>query len=274
MMLRASLFPIPFMSDLQPRSSTSDSDPDSSPLPLPPPSLPTPWNGAWTTLWVIGALLLFIAGQLIGTAVLGKVFSAPGESLQEVATDGDIIGTVAFFSLFLVCPFCLFVGDIRKPWSGFSYLGNARFRWWHLFFWFGALLLTLLVFSTLIAPYLGVTEEPESMKAIAESTQYPILVILGVTIGAPLVEEFIFRGVAWRGWTETWLGVPGTILLTSLLWTALHVQYDFIRLGLLFALGIIFGLARHFTGNLWVPVAMHALNNAIACLVMFYPMES
>ena len=61
------------------------------------------------------------------------------------------------------------------------------------------------------------------------------------------------------------MGLTGTLIETSLVWTLLHAgQYGWVILLYLFLMGILFGSARHVTGNLWIPIIMHALNNAIS----------
>src|SRR5260370_238343 len=49
---------------------------------------------------------------------------------------------------------------------------------------------------------------------------------LAVVIAAPVSEELLFRGFLHRGWAPSWLGIAGTIILTSALWAALHQQYN------------------------------------------------
>ena len=66
----------------------------------------------------------------------------------------------------------------------------------------------LLLFG-LLAPFLGIDGPDESMVTMANTTQFPILLFLGVAIGAPLVEEFMFRGALWRGWRASKLGLRG-----------------------------------------------------------------
>ena len=58
------------------------------------------------------------------------------------------------------------------------------------------------------------------------------------------------------------------LIVTSALWAVMHVQYEIEIIGFIFIFGILLGLAREWTGNLWVPVAMHALNNGISVIVM------
>ncbi|NNJ86844.1 MAG: CPBP family intramembrane metalloprotease [Akkermansiaceae bacterium] len=54
----------------------------------------------------------------------------------------------------------------------------------------------------------------------------------------------------------------------------MHVQYDIVVLSWLFILGLLIGYARHRTGSIWVPIAMHAFNNAMASLEIIHLMDT
>jgi len=252
-----------------------------APPPLPPPlpeAAKTPWNGWWTLLW---AIVIFFAWQFvvsIGLVVaafqrdffknLGTPEAAEND-LLALAFDGDIAGTITFISIFFVCPLCWFVGKICTGYTGWEYLGNDRVKLWHWPFWAALTVACSLIFG-LIAPYLGVDGPEDSMVTMARTTQFPVLLFLGVAIGAPLVEEFMFRGAVWRGWRASKLGLWGTLCLTSFFWAILHVQYPFVIISYIFCLGLLLGFAREKTGNLWIPVSMHAVNNGIATIEMLH----
>lgn len=248
---------------------TEQLQPDSSPLTaVTPPPLPAepspPWNAWWTLLW---AALIFLAWQLLVSVGLVIALFLSGAEISELITDGDVNGLVSFIALFFICPACWFIGQICTGWSGWDYLGQKKVRWWHWPLWSVATIACSLIF-TLLSPYLGIDGPDDSMVAMGKSTQYPILLFLGVAIAAPLIEEFMFRGVLWRGWRASRLGFFGTLFLTSFLWAILHVQYPPVIISYIFFLGLLMGLAREKTGNLWIPVWMHTLNNSLATLSM------
>ena len=83
-----------------------------------------------------------------------------------------------------------------------------------------------------------------------------------------LTEELLFRGFLHRSWAPSWLGVPGTIVLTSALWAALHQQYNSIGILCIFLMGLIFGWARQRSGSTALTIVLHALNNLIAMIVI------
>jgi membrane protease YdiL (CAAX protease family) len=244
-----------------------------TPPPLPRP-IKTPWNAWWTLLW---AVAIFFAWQFVVS--IGIIVAAFHRGLFDnmnnsgtvdsdlLALDGDIAGTVDFISIFFVCPLCWMVGKIRLNYTGWEYLGNARVKWWQWPFWAALIIACSLLFG-LLAPFLGIDGPDESMVTMANTTQFPILLFLGVAIGAPLVEEFMFRGAIWRGWRASKLGLWGTLGLTSFFWAILHLQYPPVIIAYIFCLGLILGLAREKTGNLWIPVWMHAVNNGIATFEM------
>lgn len=87
-------------------------------------------------------------------------------------------------------------------------------------------------------------------------------VVGAVVIGAPIVEESIYRGLfqsAVRGATgRRW----GAIWLTSGAFTLMHAGVaEPHALAVLLVLSVCFGVAYERTGRLWVPITMHALFN-------------
>jgi membrane protease YdiL (CAAX protease family) len=91
---------------------------------------------------------------------------------------------------------------------------------------------------------------------------------LATVVVAPITEELFFRGFLHRGWALSWLGVPGTIVLTSALWAALHQQYNWLGMLCIFLMGLIFGWIRQRSGSTTVTIVLHALNNLIAAVLI------
>src|ERR1019366_9456749 len=50
------------------------------------------------------------------------------------------------------------------------------------------------------------------------------LLVIAFCVAAPVSEELFARGFLYRGWSESFLRAPGAILLSSLGWTAVHLQ--------------------------------------------------
>ena len=112
-------------------------------------------------------------------------------------------------------------------------------------------------------------ESSEFLDSITNSKHHGLAIMM--ILAAPLLEESLFRGYLFKAWRPTKLGLTGTLLVTSVLFTSLHLgQYHWIQMGYLFLLSVILGLAREYSGSIWPPIIMHGLNNAIAVIFLVY----
>jgi uncharacterized protein len=87
------------------------------------------------------------------------------------------------------------------------------------------------------------------------------LLVIAFCVAAPVTEELFARGFLYRGWSETVLRPAGAILLSSLVWTALHLQYDWFFLGEVFSIGVLLGYLRYRSNSIWLTILLHGLNN-------------
>jgi membrane protease YdiL (CAAX protease family) len=92
-----------------------------------------------------------------------------------------------------------------------------------------------------------------------------VLAALSLVVIAPVVEELVFRGLLF-GALASRLGVLASALITALVFGAIHG--DPVLFPSLVALGFINALAYASTGNLWVPITLHALNNSLGAIFL------
>src|SRR5262249_11455714 len=90
------------------------------------------------------------------------------------------------------------------------------------------------------------------------------LVLLAVAVAAPITEESLFRGFLLRGWAASWLGPVGAVVLTSAIWACIHLQYDWVIVGEIFGLGLLFGYLRLRSGSIFPPMVAHGAYGAPA----------
>jgi hypothetical protein len=90
------------------------------------------------------------------------------------------------------------------------------------------------------------------------------LLVIALCLAAPITEEFFARGFLYRGWSESALRPLGAILLSSAVWTALHIQYDWFFLGEVFSIGLVLGYMRYRSQSIWLTILLHGLNNLAA----------
>jgi membrane protease YdiL (CAAX protease family) len=78
---------------------------------------------------------------------------------------------------------------------------------------------------------------------------------------APVSEELLFRGFLFRGFVrEPRDALPG-ILAISLVWSLLHIQYDWFGASLVFVIGMLLGYVRLYSGSTTLVILLHMLLN-------------
>ena len=82
-------------------------------------------------------------------------------------------------------------------------------------------------------------------------------------------EEMFFRGVIQKKLKNILRNPHIAILITSFIFSAIHMQF----FGFLprFFLGMVLGYLFYYSGNLWMPIIAHFINNALAILLMYLP---
>lgn len=92
-----------------------------------------------------------------------------------------------------------------------------------------------------------------------------LVLALVVVVGAPFVEEVVYRGTMQPALTSAW-GTPVGMGIVAVIFAAIHqsgVEFP----GLL-AVAVVFGLARHRTGRLGLSIVTHMSFNATALLIV------
>jgi hypothetical protein len=84
---------------------------------------------------------------------------------------------------------------------------------------------------------------------------------LGAVVIAPAGEEVMFRGFLFRGWARSERTVWPAIIVISVLWASLHVQYDWTGIAQIFAIGLFLGFVRWRSGSTLLTFVLHALFN-------------
>jgi len=105
-----------------------------------------------------------------------------------------------------------------------------------------------------------------------KTTQELYYNLLIVAILPALGEEFLFRGVLQRLFKELTNNVHAAVIITAILFSAIHMQfYGFFPRMLL---GLMFGYLLVWTGSIWVPVIAHLINNGAAVIFAYYAQQN
>jgi hypothetical protein len=246
-------------------------DPTESHPPLPQTIQPPPrvWEFWGTALWGFFIFAAMFVGQI--TVVAWFVLRQGGPI--DVATAVRVVGGGVTISLSVIMglPAVLVALWIairlsRTPFA--DYLALRWTSWTNLLI--GVVALFVLVMGwDLLSRVLGREVEPGFMGEVLKSAQADgalWLLVLAFCVAAPITEEFFARGFLYRGWSETVLRPAGAIFLSSLVWTLLHLQYDWFFLGEVFSIGLLFGYMRYRSNSTWLTIVLHGLNNLAATL--------
>lgn len=229
-------------------------------------------------------VLLVLAGMLLSTF--------PGTFLL-IATKGPDADLTAYPDLLRLLQFLSSIGTFLLPALGIAWLCSKNPREYLSIGRApkGSVLFYLLLIYFLLSPVMNLVQYinlqmtlPEFMQPIEDwmraqedSAEKLTLVLLSdnrfltllanlvvVAVTAAIAEEFFFRGAVQRI-MERWTVNPHLVIwITAILFSAIHLQfYGFIPRLLI---GAYLGYLLYWSGNIWVPVFAHFLNNAIAVI--------
>lgn len=209
-------------------------------------------NGPWGVLPTVGlsVLVLGVYSLIQFGAVVGwRLGLADGETLLSLVILAAAPAGTALVVLF---------ARMRRGLAPADYLAlrpvrAAEYGKWFLLMW-GVHFLTALLTTALNRPH------PDYSQAMYRTWAFYVAAVLL----APVFEELLFRGFMYRGLAGSRAGAAGAVVLTSLAWSLIHVQYDIYWIAMIFVLGLLLGWARHRTGSTLVAIVLHAANNLLA----------
>ena len=228
---------------------------------------PRIWKFWGTALW---GLLIF-AAMFAGQMAVVAWFVLRRDGPIDMAAAIHVVGGGLTISLSVItglpavlAALWLAIRPSRTPFA--DYLALRGTSWVH--FLIGAVALGVLVMGwDLLSRATGREVTPGFMGEVLQSARADgalWLLVIAFCIAAPVSEELFARGFLYRGWSESFLRVPGAILLSSLVWTSLHLQYDWFFFGEVFSIGLLLGYLRYRFHSTWLTIFVHGLNNLAA----------
>jgi membrane protease YdiL (CAAX protease family) len=219
-----------------------------------------------------------------GYLALGCVTIFALQCIQNLQTKSSVLPATIDINLLVIVQlgFWLFViGTIL-----FSFLvrrmrpvdlfGFDRLNFTKVFLWGAGLLLAALplIFasSAIVSNLLHINSQKDSQpimqlfERVAEPTRKIPIILLAIVI-APLAEEFFFRGFLY-GVLKRYAGGLPALVFTGVAFAVIHLHLPSILP--LFLLACVLTLAYELSGSLLVPMAMHALFNAVTLVGVFF----
>ncbi|TRX53180.1 CPBP family intramembrane glutamic endopeptidase [Thalassomonas sp. M1454] len=218
---------------------------------------------------------LWIAALYIPTFLLSiayGIYVRTNPAITDPATwfsDGDIISGFGIFMAMATLPI-LYLATKQLPLEQrlHFFALDSKFEPKAFYPW---LLVTLLFLSFWWAVNsIFNIEPPEVMLNIVQTSDYLWLLVLSICIVAPVFEELVFRGFIYARLQRSVLGKSGSLILTSIIFTLVHSQYQGIELFALFTFAILLGLIRIKTNNIKYCIAVHMINNVASLLALYW----
>ncbi|MBU2892763.1 CPBP family intramembrane metalloprotease [Colwellia sp. D2M02] len=230
-------------------------------------------NKPWSASATLGlSFLLFILYCLLSALMLGAVSlfeTANPPSSDALMMDGDCLAINYLLTALALSPFIFYFAGKRKLTTASAYLGFDKLPSKKMFINFTLVLFAYFALTYVASEFFAI-EMPQSMVDIYQSTDYLILLFIVVVIAAPVFEEVVFRGFMFKGLKHSRLGVIGSIIITSILFTLLHGgQYELSVLVMLFSLAVILGVARQRSGGIYLPIYLHLVNNLVSSIDLY-----
>lgn len=130
--------------------------------------------------------------------------------------------------------------------------------------------MAVLVAIEMAIAYGGESDASGNAEPIVRGAGAWLIVIFSACIAGPVLEEFIVRGFMFRGWSESFLGPIGAIVLSSAVWAMSHIGYGWSARLIIFINGLALAHFRYRSNSTWLPVAIHfALNVFILSMQVF-----
>jgi uncharacterized protein len=247
------------------------------------------------------AILLFLAILQLLLPVIGQLFVAAGWSfdlasagmdqeaiMQNLGSNTEFIKAIAMATFMALIPTSILTTWLAYRGAGWK--GGDRQQAMAFYMpelgWLGWLavvvgFVVLVGGATVLIRYVSgnmenVGEVEKIVQMLSTDPRAKILVPLAIGLFGPVAEEFIFRGPFFSRLLATRLAMIGTVVLTSLLFSLMHVTYfsqgfsaGLIALTPLFFMGLVLGWLRLKFGSIWVPIACHCAWNLMACVALF-----
>lgn len=142
---------------------------------------------------------------------------------------------------------------------------SMRDVWWGIPLGVGSQLILMNLVNWPLAQLFPEQFSPERISERADDIAsmapgwWAVLLVLVVVVGAPVVEEIVYRGSLQTRLVQGF-GVSVGIVVTALLFALIHLAP--VEIPGLFVFALVLGIARHKTGTLGLPIVTHLAFNA------------
>ncbi|MGG1629521.1 CPBP family intramembrane glutamic endopeptidase [Rossellomorea sp. NRS-1567] len=178
-------------------------------------------------------------------------------------------GTLMGLTIAIILLSGVYVVALRPKKLSWSEVGVKAFnvKDWKIIIIYSVILLVGAVIIVVLTSFIGNSWENSKTKAMQQNATFFTILIafISAAIISPVYEEIFYRGFLYR-WLRTRIGLTGALLLSSLIFTIIHIPtYNVMPVN--FFSGILFALAYERTHSIWPSVLIHGLTNGIMVLL-------
>ena len=228
-----------------------------------------PWGIPATIAWLLFAFL-------VSVVVATVVFAASQGDITNVRTsayDGLMITIGTFTSIPVQIAVLAFAARLRR-WTPADYLALDIPKRSEIVFAVLCTIALIIVSDVLMAVSGRDLVPPFQVQAYqsAKDAGWILGLMLAIVVVAPVGEEIAFRGFLYRGLVRPGYERLGIVVI-SLAWALLHIQYDWLGMAQIFAAGLMLGWFRWASGSTTLTIIMHVLINFEAIFETAIKME-
>jgi uncharacterized protein len=228
------------------------------------------WKLLGTIIWGALIFLLFIVTQAFSIGLwFGLQAKTPQINDFSNITNGNELSLIVILSSLVCSLVTLGIIKIKKNAIIKSYLCINSVYFKSTLKWL-VLMILFLALGEVIAYFIKDQTATNFMTGIYKTASPPWRLWIAVVLVGPLFEELFFRGFLLKGFSHSFLGVYGAVVVTSAFWAIIHIQYSAYYISVIFCLGLIFGLAKIKTKSILTPLILHMANNAFALMMAAY----
>ena len=226
------------------------------------------WGAIATLLWTVVITIVFLVVQML-TAVIYVVVTTRDLShdnaraaIHSLKSDGTALSFSTFATLLVCVPVIAGIAKLKRRSKLKDYLGLTVPRLRQVLQWS----LITSVFCAVAKLILSLPHRTAShfFREAYGSANPRWVLWLAVAVAAPTTEEIFFRGFLFNGLAASRLRWYGATVITSALWAAMHPQYDWYQVSVIFAFGLILGTVRAMTNSTLLTIWLHCLVNVLA----------
>jgi len=229
----------------------------------------TPW-GFWATvglstvvLGVFVAIQTAVAIPFVLVEMQRQQAASPQALVENLESNGLLLSLATLFSAPVCIALTALFAKLRRQMPLRQYLALNPVSKGTILLWCLGIL-AFMIFSDGLTYLVELDVVPDQMAEAYQTAGFLPLLWLALVGAAPLFEEIFFRGFLFQGLQHSWPGATGAIVITALVWAAIHMQYDAYQILTIFLGGLLLGAARWKTGSVSTTIIMHAFWNVLA----------